>query len=98
MLLNKSLLISVCFVVICIFPTTEIWPRNKNAIYLIEMLLSEASGGMRTMSEDQVAACAGFCPASILAAWDTVPTKDKDLALEDSCLSSATARGVTALL
>lgn len=42
LLLNKSLLISVCFVVICIFPTTEIWPRNKNAVYLTEMLLFQA--------------------------------------------------------
>lgn len=42
LLLNRSLLISFCFVVISIFPMTEIWPRNKNAVYLIETLLFEA--------------------------------------------------------
>lgn len=63
LLLNKSLLISVCFVVICIFPRTEIWPRNKNGGYLTEMLLFEEQGGMWTMSEDQVATCEELCPA-----------------------------------
>lgn len=51
------------------------------------------------MSEDQVAACEGFCPASVLVSAVTEPTKDKGLALENSaCLSSANGKGVTALL
>lgn len=36
---------------------TETWPRKKNAVYLIEMLLFEKWGGIRTMSENQGAAC-----------------------------------------